>query len=86
MIYFPPIGVDIFICNAGVTDLKTMVKVREMPMDDYLHTFNINFFCPVVMTKEALPHLEKTKGSIVFVSSTLGKAPKSVTIWVRNGG
>ena len=71
---------DIFICNAGVTNLKTMVKVRDMPMDDYLHTFNINYFCPVVMTKEALPHLEKTKGNIVYVSSTLGKALNSVGV------
>ena len=61
------------ICNAGVTDVKTCVKLRDMPMDDYMHTFNLNYFCPVVMTKEALPHLEKTKGSIVHVSSTLGK-------------
>ena len=52
-----------------------------MPMDDYLHTFNINYFCPVVMTKEALPHLEKTKGNIVYVSSTLGKALNSVGVF-----
>ena len=61
------------ICNAGVTDPKTCVKLRDLAMEDYMHTFNINYFCPVVMTKEALPHLEKTKGSIVHVSSTLGK-------------
>ena len=61
------------ICNAGVADMKTMVSVREMPMDDFMHTFNLNFFCPVVMTKEALPHLEKTKGSIVQVSSIVGE-------------
>ena len=61
------------ICNAGVGDPKTMVQMREMPMDDYLKTFNLNFFCPVVMTKEALPHLEKTKGNIVHVSSITGE-------------
>ena len=64
------------ICNAGVGDPKTMVQMREMPMDDYLKTFNLNFFCPVVMTKEALPHLEKTKGNIVHVSSITGEEKK----------
>ena len=68
-----PSGLDIMICNAGVTDPKTCVKLRDLAMEDYMHTFNINYFCPVVMTKEALPHLEKTKGSIVHVSSTLGR-------------
>jgi len=66
---------DIMICNAGVTDPKTCVKLRDLAMEDYMHTFNINYFCPVVMTKEALPHLEKTKGSIVHVSSTLASHP-----------
>ena len=62
------------ICNAGVADMKTMVSLRDMNMDDYMHTFNLNFFCPVVMTKEALPHLEKTKGNIIQVSSIVGKS------------
>ena len=64
------------ICNAGVTDVKTCVRLRDMPMDDFMRTFNLNYFCPVVMTKEALPHLEKTKGSIVHVSSSIGKVAK----------
>ena len=66
------VGLDIMICNAGVADGKTMMKMRDMQMDDFMHTFNLNFFCNVVMTKEALPYLEKTKGSIVQVSSIVG--------------
>ena len=61
------------ICNAGVGDPRTMVMMRETAMEDYMKTFNLNFFCPVVMTKEALPHLEKTKGNIVHVSSITGE-------------
>merc|ERR1712178_591743 len=34
-----------------------------------------NFFCPVVMTKEALPHLEMTKGNIIQVSSIVASNP-----------
>ena len=69
-------GLDIMICNAGVADAKTMVNMRDMNMDDFMHTFNLNFFCNVVMTKEALPHLEKTKGSIVQVSSIVGMSER----------
>ena len=65
-------GLDILICNAGMSDGKTFVPVREMPMDNYMKVFDINYFSPVVMTKEALPHLEKTKGNIVHVSSITG--------------
>ena len=72
------------ICNAGVADMKTMVSLRDMNMDDYMHTFNLNFFCPVVMTKEALPHLERTKGNIVYVSSILGKA--TLTLYITFTG
>ena len=58
------------ICNAGMGVPDT--NLREMPMEHYMRTFNVNFFCPVAMTKEALPHLEKTKGNIVHVSSIIG--------------
>ena len=64
------------ICNAGVADAKTMVNMRDMNMDDFMHTFNLNFFCNVVMTKEALHHLKKTKGSIVQVSSIVGMSER----------
>ena len=60
------------ICNAGM--YKNPALMRDTEMDDFMATFNLNFFCPVVMTKEALPHLERTRGNIVYVSSILGKA------------
>ena len=58
------------ICNAGMGVPDT--NLREIPMEHYMRTFNVNFFCPVAMTKAALPHLEKTKGNIVHVSSIIG--------------
>ena len=70
------LGLDVFICNAGSGDPKTLVKLREMPMDKYMQLFTLNYFCPVVMTKEVLPHLEKTRGNIVYVSSIYGKIAK----------
>ena len=73
------------ICNAGM--YKNPGLMRDTKMDDFIVTFNLNFFCPVVMTKEALPHLEKTKGNIVYVSSILGKATLALYIdplhWVH---
>ena len=62
------------ICNAG---MGGETNLREMPMEDYMRIFNVNFFCPVAMTKEALPHLEKTKGNIVHISSIIGNLMNS---------
>ena len=66
------------ICNAGI--YKNPAMMRDTQMDDFMLTFNINYFCPVVMTKEALPHLEKTRGNIVYVSSIVGEGDKCVKI------
>ena len=70
------------ICNAGM--YKNPGLMRDTKMDDFIVTFNLNFFCPVVMTKEALPHLERTKGNIVYVSSILGKA--TLTLYITFTG
>ena len=33
----------------------------------------LNFNCPVALTKEALPNLRQTKGTILFISAIGGK-------------
>ncbi len=33
---------------------------------------DVNFYAPFILSQEALPHLEKTKGNIVFISSVAG--------------
>ena len=47
-------------------------SVREMEPDLYEETFRLNVKSPFLMTKAALPHLEKTKGAIVFMGSLTG--------------
>lgn len=62
-------SIDILINNAGIsmralfkeTDLATLKKVMD-----------INFWGTVYCTKFALPHIEKTKGTIVGISSIAG--------------
>lgn len=62
-------GVDIMICNAGISmraifddvDLSVLHKLMD-----------VNFWGTVYCTKYALPYLQKSKGSLVGVSSVAG--------------
>lgn len=62
--------IDVLICNAGISmraifedvDLNVIRKVME-----------VNFWGTVYCTKFALPHLLKSKGSVVGISSIAGK-------------
>jgi dehydrogenase/reductase SDR family member 7B len=62
--------IDILINNAGITmrsmfeDLEDLSVIRKV--------MDINFFGTVYATKYALPHIRKTKGSIVGISSIAG--------------
>ncbi len=41
-------------------------------MEGFQQTFDLNFMSAVATTKEALPHLEATKGNIVYIASLTG--------------
>ena len=62
-------GIDILICNAGISmralfdDLDLSVLHRLM---------DVNFWGTVYCTKFALPYLQKSKGSLVGISSVAG--------------
>ncbi|VDO39322.1 unnamed protein product [Onchocerca flexuosa] len=47
-------------------------KVMDCSMDDYDYLMNVNLRSIVQLTRKAIPHLIKTKGSIVNVSSING--------------
>ncbi len=49
-----------------------MKSIREMDPAIFEPTFQMNVKSPFLMTKAALPHLEKTKGAIVYLSSLTG--------------
>lgn len=62
-------GVDICICNAGISMRALFddvdLKVLHQLMD-------VNFWGTVYCTKYALPYIQKSKGSIVGISSVAG--------------
>ncbi|CAJ0576252.1 unnamed protein product, partial [Mesorhabditis spiculigera] len=58
--------------NAGVTDEDMCNKkpgFLTQDMQSYDYIFQINVRCVVFLSREATPHLEKTKGAIVNMSS-----------------
>jgi short-subunit dehydrogenase len=60
---------DVLINNAGIS-MRAMVSEAEP--DVYRKVMNINFMGTVHATRHALPHIIKTKGSIVGISSIAG--------------
>ena len=60
---------DCLVNNAGV--YPTEKPIDEITGTDLESTFRNNFFSMVFGCKHALPHLRKTKGSIINVSSVL---------------
>lgn len=62
-------GIDILINNAGIS-MRALLKDCEV--DVIRKVMDINFYGTVYCTKYALPHLLKSKGSVVGVSSIAG--------------
>ena len=61
--------IDILVNNAGIS-MRALFKDAEVNVLKTL--FDVNFWGTVYCTKYALPHITKTKGSIVGVSSIAG--------------
>ncbi len=62
-------GIDILICNAGVSMRALFDDVKL----DVLHRLmNVNFWGTVNCCKYALPYLQRSRGSIVGISSVAG--------------
>ena len=63
--------IDILINNAGITMYSRFDEVEDIEIFDKI--IKINYLGSVYMTYYALPHLKKTKGIIVGISSLTGK-------------
>lgn len=61
---------DVLVNNAG-TAIKRE-PLEALTMEIYDEVMNINLTSVIKLMKESIPHLEKTKGNIVNVSSFLG--------------
>ena len=70
-------GLHILVCNAGAGEKPS--TVRETSLETWNWTLNLNLTACFLLTKYALPHLEKTKGNIVYTSSVAGM-PKVICI------
>jgi NAD(P)-dependent dehydrogenase (short-subunit alcohol dehydrogenase family) len=61
------------ILNAATGD--PFGRVAEVDIDDWKSTFEINVFAQTRLVQLALPHLRRSKGRIVFVSTGLAEIP-----------
>ncbi|KAG2227934.1 hypothetical protein INT45_011957 [Circinella minor] len=64
---------DALIANAGV--IEPLASVANVNIEEFKRSFDINFFSIVSLVQEALPHLRKSKGSIIMVSSAIAFQP-----------
>ena len=61
--------IDVLICNAGIS-IRSLFENVDLKI--FKKLFNINFFGAIYGSKFSLPYLEKTKGTIIAISSLNG--------------
>lgn len=64
--------IDILVNNAGMFASSPLREINTELMEN---VFRTNVFGPAMLVRESLPFLEKSKGSIVNISSTYGHKP-----------
>lgn len=64
--------VDVLVNNAGATALMPLAEATGSRIGDL---FRLNVTAPSLLARAALPHLRRTRGAIVNVSSTYGHRP-----------
>ncbi|HET8928702.1 MAG TPA: bifunctional cytidylyltransferase/SDR family oxidoreductase [Microbacterium sp.] len=70
--------IDVVILTAGVLHISSLV---DAPADDVESTIDTNLLAPVLIAREAYPHLERTGGQLLLFTSssyTRGRAGYSV--------
>ncbi|MBI3407757.1 MAG: SDR family oxidoreductase [Planctomycetes bacterium] len=61
---------DIVVCSAG---LSLRANFEDTTLETLDRVMRVNFFGTLYMTHYALPHVKKSKGSLVAISSATGK-------------
>lgn len=61
--------IDVLVNNAGIFGSDTVIDFDVNYFDDFLNT---NLKSVIILTKLAVPHLEKTKGNVINISSVEG--------------
>ena len=65
-------GLDIVVNNAGATRRGAFVKLTD---EDWADSFALKFFGAVRVTRSAWPHLQRSSGSVLFISGAGGRTP-----------
>jgi dehydrogenase/reductase SDR family member 7B len=63
-------GIDLVFANAGAS---MNARFEDTPMEVHHRMMAVNYFGAVHTAKWSLPHLERSGGGLVFVSSVVGK-------------
>lgn len=63
-------GLDVVVNNAGIS---MNALFEEADLEVFHRMMNVNYFGSLHMAKAAMPHLERSGGGLVFVSSIVGK-------------
>jgi NAD(P)-dependent dehydrogenase (short-subunit alcohol dehydrogenase family) len=61
---------DLLICSAGIS-MRAMLDGSDLPTVEQV--MKVNFFGTLYATYHAIPHLKATRGSLVAISSLVGK-------------
>lgn len=61
--------VDVLVCNAGIS-MRALFE--DLDLDVFKQLMDINFYGSIYAVKYALPHILKSKGSIIAISSING--------------
>lgn len=69
------------VANAGV--LEPVQSIKDIDVDAWKQLYDVNFFSILTLTSLTIPHLIKTKGNLIFVSS--GASDKWYSGWGAYG-
>ena len=67
-------GLDLLVINAGIS-MNALFEELPDPLATARAIMETNYFAAVALTAQALPHLRRSRGRIVVVSSLIGVAP-----------
>ncbi len=62
------VGLDVLVSNAGIFS-RGSGPFRQESETAAKELFDVNYFAGAALAKDAIPHLEKTRGNIVFTCS-----------------
>ncbi len=67
--------IDILVNNAGIGSMNSIKDPNTSIMESFDTVMNTNVRCVLLLTSLVVPYLEKTKGSIINISSCAGLRP-----------